>query len=163
MVLFGSTTAPAAKFIVHSLPLSLIPVLRFGLACLCLVPLVGMKGGIGRLIRQDGWRLLLAAVLCVPLNQGFFLSATKLGLTSHVGLFYATCPLVVLLLAWGFRMERPDFRAADWGAALGGRDRGNRDRALSGESLSGRVCRPICRRFGPAADRGGGVWGDTLR
>ncbi len=109
MVLFGSTTAPAAKFIVHSLPLSLIPVLRFGLACLCLVPLVGMKGGIGRLIRQDGWRLVLAAVLCVPLNQGFFLSATKLGLTSHVGLFYATCPLVVLLLAWGFRMERPDF------------------------------------------------------
>jgi drug/metabolite transporter (DMT)-like permease len=109
MVLFGSTTAPAAKYIVHSLPLSLIPVLRFGLACLCLVPLVAMKGGLGRLIRQDGWRLVLAAVLCVPLNQGFFLSATKLGLTSHVGLFYATCPLVVLLLAWGFGMERPDF------------------------------------------------------
>ena len=109
MVLFGSTTAPAAKFIVHSLPLSLIPVLRFGLASLCLVPLVGMKSGLGRLIRQDGWRLVLAALLCVPLNQGFFLSATKLGLTSHVGLFYATCPLVVLLLAWGFGMERPDF------------------------------------------------------
>jgi drug/metabolite transporter (DMT)-like permease len=109
MVLFGSTTAPAAKYIVHSLPLPLIPVLRFGLACMCLVPLVGMKGGLGRLIRQDGWRLVLAAVLCVPINQGFFLSATKLGLTSHVGLFYATCPLVVLLLAWGFGMERPDF------------------------------------------------------
>ena len=25
-------------------------------------------------------------------------------------LFYATCPLVVLLLAWGFRMERPDLQ-----------------------------------------------------
>jgi drug/metabolite transporter (DMT)-like permease len=83
--------------------------MRFGLACLCLGPLVWLKGGLGRLIREDGWRLLLAAVLCVPLNQAFFLGATKLGLNSHVGLFYATCPLVVLLLAWTFRMERPNF------------------------------------------------------
>jgi drug/metabolite transporter (DMT)-like permease len=109
MVLIGSTTAPAARYIVHSLPLAWIPVLRFGLAALCLGPVVWARGGLGRLIRQDGWRLLLAAALCVPINQGFFLGATKLGLVSHVGLFYATCPLVVLLLAWGFRMERPDF------------------------------------------------------
>ena len=101
MVLVGSTTAPAAKFIVHSLPLTLIPVLRFAPGG----DVFGATGvvwrGPGRLIRQDGWRLLLAAALCVPINQGFFLGATKLGLTSHVGLFYATCPLVVLLLAWG--------------------------------------------------------------
>jgi drug/metabolite transporter (DMT)-like permease len=109
MVLVGSTTAPAAKFIVHSLPLTLIPVLRFALAAMCLVPLASAGGGLGRLIRQDGWRLLIAAALCVPINQGFFLGATKLGLTSHVALFYATCPLVVLLLAWGLRMEPPDF------------------------------------------------------
>jgi drug/metabolite transporter (DMT)-like permease len=109
MVLFGSTTAPAARYVVHSLPLQSIPSLRFGLACLCLLPLVWIKGGLGRLIRQDGWRLVLAAALCVPINQAFFLGATKLGLTSHVALFYATCPLVVLLLAWSFRMERPNF------------------------------------------------------
>jgi drug/metabolite transporter (DMT)-like permease len=109
MVLIGSTTAPAARYIVHSLPLPWIPVLRFGLAGLCLGPLVWARGGLGKLVRQDGWRLVLAAALCVPINQGFFLGATKLGLVSHVGLFYATCPLVVLLLAWGFRMERPDF------------------------------------------------------
>jgi drug/metabolite transporter (DMT)-like permease len=109
MVLIGSTTAPAARYIVHSLPLAWIPVMRFGLATLCLGPLIWVKGGLGRLLRQDGWRLVLAAALCVPINQGFFLGATKLGLVSHVGLFYATCPLVVLLLAWGFRMERPDF------------------------------------------------------
>jgi drug/metabolite transporter (DMT)-like permease len=109
MVLVGSTTAPAARYIVHSLPLPWIPVLRFGLAGLCLGPLVWARGGLGRLVRQDGWLLVLAAALCVPINQGFFLSATKLGLVSHVGLFYATCPLVVLLLAWGFRMEQPDF------------------------------------------------------
>ncbi len=109
MVLVGSTTAPAARFIVHSLPLTLIPVLRFALAAMCLVPLAWSGGGLGRLIRQDGWRLFVTAALCVPINQGFFLGATKLGLTSHVGLFYATCPLVVLLLAWWLRMERPDF------------------------------------------------------
>jgi drug/metabolite transporter (DMT)-like permease len=109
MVLIGSTTAPAARYIVHSLPLPWIPVLRFGLAALCLGPLVWARGGLGRLIREDGWRLLLTAALCVPINQGFFLGATKLGLVSHVGLFYATCPLVVLLLAWAFRMERRDF------------------------------------------------------
>jgi O-acetylserine/cysteine efflux transporter len=109
MVLIGSTTAPAARYVVHSLPLGWIPVMRFGLAALCLGPLVWVKGGLGRLVRQDGWRLALAAALCVPINQGFFLGATKLGLVSHVGLFYATCPLVVLLLAWSFRMERPDF------------------------------------------------------
>ena len=108
MVLIGSTTAPAAKYVVHDLPLALIPVLRFAVAAVCLLPVVWPRGGLGPLIRQDGWRLLLAAAFCVPINQGFFLGATRLGLTSHVGLFYATCPLVVLLLAWALRMERPD-------------------------------------------------------
>ena len=58
--------------------------------------------------------LLATAALCVPINQGFFLSASRLGPTSHVGIFYATCPLVVLLLAWTMRMERPD-RSRLWG------------------------------------------------
>ena len=58
--------------------------------------------------------MLVTAALCVPINQGFFLSAARLGPTSHVGIFYATCPLVVLLLAWAMRMERPD-RGRLWG------------------------------------------------
>jgi len=114
MVLIGSTTAPAAKYVVQDLPVFLIPVMRFALAGLCLLPVVWARGGLGRLIREDGRGLMLAAALCVPVNQGFFLSATRLGPTSHVGLFYATCPLVVLLLAWAMRLERPD-RARLWG------------------------------------------------
>ena len=114
MVLIGSTTAPAAKYVVQDFPVFLIPLMRFALAALCLLPVVWARGGLGRLIRQDGWRLLLTAALCVPVNQGFFLSATRLVPTSHVGLFYATCPLVVLLLAWATRLERPD-RARLWG------------------------------------------------
>jgi drug/metabolite transporter (DMT)-like permease len=51
----------------------------------------------------------MAAALCVPVNQGFFLNAIRLGPTAHAGLFYATGPVVVLLLAWVLRLERPDF------------------------------------------------------
>ena len=72
MVLVGSTTAPAAKYIVHSLPLTLIPVLRFALAAVCLVPLVVVWRGLGpidspgrlavagcgRLVRADQSRVL---------------------------------------------------------------------------------------------------------
>jgi drug/metabolite transporter (DMT)-like permease len=46
--------------------------------------------------------------MCVPVNQGFFLTAARLGPTSHVGIFYATAPLVVLLGAWALRTEQPD-------------------------------------------------------
>ncbi len=108
MILIGSTTAPAAKFVVNDLPIAFIPIIRFVLAGLCLLPVVWARGGLPRLIREDGWRLLLAAALCVPINQAFFLGATRLGPVSHVSLFYATCPLVVLLLAWGSRLEKPD-------------------------------------------------------
>jgi drug/metabolite transporter (DMT)-like permease len=108
MILIGSMTAPAAKYVVNELPVAFIPIVRFTLAGLCLLPVVWARGGLLRLIRQDGWRLLLAAALCVPINQAFFLGATRLGPTSHVSLFYATCPLVVLMLVWASRMEKPD-------------------------------------------------------
>jgi drug/metabolite transporter (DMT)-like permease len=108
MVIFGSTTAAAARYIVRELPPIWVPVIRFGVAGLLLLPILADRQIVARLFRRD-WRLLvLAAALCVPINQGFFLNAARLGPTSHVGLFYATCPLVVLLLAWTLRMERPD-------------------------------------------------------
>ncbi len=108
MVVIGSTTAAAARFAVRDLPVTLVPALRFGLAGLCLLPVFWRPGVFRRLVREDVWLLLLSAALCVPINQGFFLSAARLGPTSHVGIFYATCPLVVLLLAWATKMERPD-------------------------------------------------------
>jgi drug/metabolite transporter (DMT)-like permease len=108
MVVLGSTTAAAAKFIVRELPLTWLPVVRFGVAGICLLPVIGGTEALARMVRKDGLGLLLAAAFCVPINQSFFLNATRLGPTSHVGLFYATCPLVVLLLAWILRLERPD-------------------------------------------------------
>jgi drug/metabolite transporter (DMT)-like permease len=114
MVVFGSTTAAAAKIAVTELPLTLVPAVRFGMAGLCLLPWVLGRGVLRRMIREDGLLVLATAALCVPINQGFFLSAARLGPTSHVGIFYATCPLVVLLLAWAMRMERAD-RGRLWG------------------------------------------------
>jgi drug/metabolite transporter (DMT)-like permease len=108
MVALGSTTAAAAKVAVKDLPIALLPVVRFGVAGLCVLPVIWGRRGLWRLIREDGVTLILAAAMCVPVNQGFFLSATRLGPTTHVGIFYATAPLVVLLGAWAMRLERPD-------------------------------------------------------
>ena len=108
MVIFGSTTAVAARYIVRELPPAWVPLVRFGVSGLLLLPFVADRHGLVRLLRLDWPLLLLAAAMCVPINQGFFLNAARLGPTSHVGLFYATCPLVVLILAWSLRMERPD-------------------------------------------------------
>jgi len=109
MVVLGSTTAAAAKFVVREFPIAWLPVVRFGVAGLCLLPVAGGLAVLARILRRDGLLLVVAAALCVPVNQNFFLNAARLGSTSHVGLFYATCPLVVLILAWALRLERPDF------------------------------------------------------
>lgn len=106
MVLIGSSTAAAAKVAVREIPAGLIPLVRFGVAGLCLWPIVGRGGRLGRMLRQDGWRLMAAAALCVPINQAFFLNGAKLAPTSHIGLIYASCPLVVLALAAALGQER---------------------------------------------------------
>lgn len=106
MVLIGSTTAPAAKIAVREVPAGLIPLVRFGVAGLCLWPIVGRGGAFGRMLRQDGWRLVAAAALCVPINQAFFLNGARLAPASHIGLIYAACPLVVLALAAALGQER---------------------------------------------------------
>jgi drug/metabolite transporter (DMT)-like permease len=106
MVVIGSTTASAAKFAVRELPIGLLPPIRFGVAGLCLLPLIRTPGFLRRMLRESPVRLLLAAALCVPINQPFFLYGTELAPTTHVGLIYAWCPLVVLALALAIGQER---------------------------------------------------------
>jgi drug/metabolite transporter (DMT)-like permease len=106
MVLIGSSTAPAAKIIVRELPVGLVPVVRFGLAGLVLWPIVARNGRLLRMLRDDGGRLALAAALCVPINQAFFLGGARLAPASHIGLIYAACPLVVLALAAAIGQEK---------------------------------------------------------
>src|SRR6516225_3936246 len=114
MIVLGSTTAGAARLAVRELPVALLPVVRFGIAGLCILPMIRSRGSLRKLFREDWAGLLLAAAMCVPVNQGFFLTAARLGPTSHVGIFYATAPLVVLLGAWVLRTEKPDLRRL-WG------------------------------------------------
>ncbi|HEU5117041.1 MAG TPA: DMT family transporter, partial [Isosphaeraceae bacterium] len=106
MILVGSSTALMAKFAVRELPVELLPLVRYGVAGLALLPVVLRDGQLARLFRQDGVRLLTASILCVPVNQMLFLHGTKLAPTTHVGLIYATCPLFVLLLAVILGQER---------------------------------------------------------
>jgi drug/metabolite transporter (DMT)-like permease len=117
MVIIGSTTAGAASIAVRELPIAWLPVVRFGVAGLCLLPLVWRSPAVWNVARQDPVLLFLSAAFCVPINQAFFLTAAKLGPTSHVGIFYATCPLVVLLAAWAMRLERPDLGRL-WGVLV---------------------------------------------
>ncbi|AMV37974.1 DMT family transporter [Planctomyces sp. SH-PL62] len=114
MIVLGSTTSPLAQVAVRQLPIGLVPLLRFGSAGLCLLPFLGGLGPVRELIRRDWRRLALVAACCVPINQFFFLTAAKLGTNAHVGLFYATVPLVVWILAWGLGHEPLDL------ARLGG-------------------------------------------
>jgi drug/metabolite transporter (DMT)-like permease len=83
-----------------------LPVFRFGVAGLALLPWLGGLKQIRQILRADLGLLLAAALLAVPVNQGFFLSGTRLAPTTHVGLIYASCPLVVLGLALLLRQER---------------------------------------------------------
>jgi drug/metabolite transporter (DMT)-like permease len=108
MVLITSSTAPAAKFAVRELPIGFMPLVRFGVAGLCLLPLAWRGGTLIRMFREDGGRLVLSAALCVPINQTFFLSGLRLVPTSHVALIYAACPLVVVILAAIAGQEKPD-------------------------------------------------------
>ncbi len=105
-VLILSSTAPAAKYAVRELPVGLLPLVRFGVAGLILAPFVLRWSSLRQMIREDGGRLLLAAAFCVPINQFFFLTGAKFAPAGHIGLIYAACPLVVLLLASGLGQER---------------------------------------------------------
>lgn len=107
MVLIGSSTAPAAKFAVKEFPAGFLPLVRFGVAGLCLLPLAMRRGAsLSQLVRRDFWRLAAGAAFCVPINQMFFLNGARLSPNSHIALIYASCPLWVLLLATGLRQER---------------------------------------------------------
>ena len=137
MVLIGSSTAPAAKFAVRELPAGLLPLVRFGVAGLCLLPVVWRGGA-----TSSGWSARtaggwsLAAGLCVPVNQTFFLNGAKLTPTSHVALIYAACPLVVLLLATALGQER--LVPARLVGVLVERARGGRDRRSIASGGAGR-------------------------
>ena len=57
-------------------------------------------------------KLLLLALVAVPINQGFFLYGLQLSTAAHAALLYTLTPLFVLLLAQALLGEFPGWRTA---------------------------------------------------
>lgn len=102
MILIGGFTPVAAKDALAKLPPISTGAIRFAIAggLLLLVHLIRIaRGSANRnpLERRDVWRVAVASVLCVPVNQVCFLTGVHLANASHAGLFYALNPVLVYL------------------------------------------------------------------
>jgi drug/metabolite transporter (DMT)-like permease len=106
MVLIGSGTSTAAKFAARELPIGLLPLMRFGVAGICLIPVIWRNAAFRRMLAESPGRLALTAAFCVPINQFFLLKGATLAPASHIALIYASCPLVVFFLACSLGQER---------------------------------------------------------
>lgn len=56
--------------------------------------------------RKDYPRLLLLALLCIPLNQFFFLTGIKMSFASHSGIIYSLNPVYAYIVAVLFKYEK---------------------------------------------------------
>ncbi|HEY3249595.1 MAG TPA: DMT family transporter, partial [Ignavibacteria bacterium] len=56
--------------------------------------------------RSDYPRLFLLAVLCIPLNQFFFLTGIKSSYASHSGIIYSLNPVYSYILAISIKSEK---------------------------------------------------------
>ena len=81
---------------------------RFGIAGLVFFLVLALRGSLRLPEGPDRRRILLAAFLAVPLNQGLFLFGMKYTLAAHGAVLYAMTPILVLLLSIGLGQERPD-------------------------------------------------------
>jgi drug/metabolite transporter (DMT)-like permease len=91
------------------LPLGLIRFLGASALLAALLHRVRPRGQ--RLPPREAWpRLLLLAVVVVPVSQGFFLTGLALSTAAHAALLYTLTPLFVLLLAQALLREFPGVR-----------------------------------------------------
>ncbi len=115
-VLIGGLTHVAAKDALSEMPAIATGVVRFGIAALLLLltRLVWRETGHAAsrpIERADYFRLVLAGLVSVPVNQPCFLLGVQMANASHGGLFYAINPVLVYLLTvalgwtrWSLRM-----------------------------------------------------------
>ncbi len=103
IVCFAGLTPVAARDAMQEMPPLSTGLARFGTAAivLLLTRLIWRPNDAKSRtpIRRGDWpRFLLAAALCVPINQICFLGGVKLASATHAGLFYALNPVLVYLL-----------------------------------------------------------------
>lgn len=114
-VLIAGATPSAARDALAEMPPLSAGLARFGIAGLLLLLTSALRSGLRATFaieRRDFPAFLLAAVLCVPLNQGFYLTGVQWASASHAGLFYALNPVIVLLFTWLLGLARPTWRMA---------------------------------------------------
>lgn len=94
----AALTPIGARMAVHEFPPLSMAWFRFGTAGALLTLTCKLTGRRLRFDRGSRFALVVAALLCVPINQIGFLGGIKLANASHAGLFYALKPVLVF---WG--------------------------------------------------------------
>jgi drug/metabolite transporter (DMT)-like permease len=101
-IILAALTPMCAKLAMSTIPPLTGGFLRFGIAgsLLMLTDRLLRRGkqSINPIAPSDRWQFLWAALLCVPINQYFFLSGVDLANASHAGLFYALNPVLTFLI-----------------------------------------------------------------
>ncbi|MFQ5491176.1 MAG: DMT family transporter [Phycisphaerae bacterium] len=94
----AALTPIGARMALQEMPPLATGWIRFGIAGMLLAVTCKVTGRRIAIERADRLTLVVAAILCVPINQIGFLGGIKLANASHAGLFYALTPVLVF---WG--------------------------------------------------------------
>lgn len=106
LVLAACLTPVFAKITVAEIsPLSL-GFIRFGAAAVLFFITAKARGVKLKFERKDYPRLILLALLCIPLNQFFFLTGIKNSFASHSGVIYSLNPVYAYILAISIKSEK---------------------------------------------------------
>ncbi|RPI18540.1 MAG: hypothetical protein EHM58_05015 [Ignavibacteriae bacterium] len=72
---------------------------RFGVAAVLFYITLKLRRGNLKFDKKDYPKLIFLAILCIPLNQFFFLNGIKLSYASHSGIIYAMNPVYAYIIA----------------------------------------------------------------
>lgn len=100
-VLIAAATPAAAKDALTSFPPLTMGFIRFVTAAALLgitLRLRASHDGVEPIAKSDRWRFVLAAILCVPVNQSTYLLGVKLAGVAHAGLLYGLTPVLIYAL-----------------------------------------------------------------
>jgi drug/metabolite transporter (DMT)-like permease len=106
LTLAAAFTPIFAKITVAEIsPLSL-GFFRFGFAAILFYITLKIRKQSLRFDKEDYPRLILLSLLCIPLNQFFFLTGIKLSLASHSGIIYSLNPVYAYVIAVLMKYEK---------------------------------------------------------
>lgn len=106
LTLAAAFTPIFAKITVAEIsPLSL-GFFRFGFAAILFYVTLKIRKQSLRFDKEDYPRLILLSLLCIPLNQFFFLTGIKLSFASHSGIIYSLNPVYAYVIAVLMKYEK---------------------------------------------------------